>query len=696
MRFGRILKYLIIGIPLLAVLLIVTAIAVLMTIDFNQYKPLIAEETKKATGRDLVIAGDLKLDISLTPAVYVAGVTLSNADWGERPEMIRVERFEAQVSLIPAVFGAIDIKRIVLIGADILLEVDSKGRANFAFAPPTETKAAEARPPATPTTEGKKLAIPVGVREVVIENSRVAYKEARTGTSYDVGIERLTLSGDGPDAPIALLYEGSYNKAAVELKGSLGSPNDLMAGKPMPVDVSLRAGSAEVTVKGEVKEPMTGKGLDLAVAVEGTQLGDLSALAGTAVPPLGVYSLSTRVTGNPASALNLAGLKGALAGNDIAGDVTLNLSGERPAIDAKLSSNMVDLTALVGAAGTGPAGGTAPAAGGASRPTAASGRLFPDDPLPLEGLRAVDARLQYSANTIVAAGAKLENAEIGVSLKGGNLSIKPLKAGIADGTIDGSVGLDGRKQAAGVVVKTAMQKVDLNRLLSELQITRDVEGRANIDIDVAGRGNSVRQIMASVTGRAGLLMGKGRMKDTFLQSMLGGSGQLMNQVLDKGQRGYTVVECAVAEFDIRKGVATAQALYLDIDPRGVIGSGSINLGGETLDLLVDPRKKRSMGKAVLPMHIKGTFMAPKYEIDRTAATQKLTKALGLKLPPALTGGQDSAAVPLIEGPCAPPQPAAVQQPAETAPAPAAPSEPQAPLKDVEEQLKKGLKGLFGQ
>jgi len=684
MRIGRILKYLLIGIPLFAILLVGIAIAILMTIDFNEYKPLIAEETKKATGRDLVIAGDLKLDVSLTPAVYVAGVTLSNADWGSRPDMIKVDRFEAQISLLPVLFGQVDIRRVVLIGADILLEVDPKGRTNFAFAPP-EAAAGTAPKEAAPAAE-KELAVPIGVREVVIENSRIAYKDAQAGTSYDVGIDRLTVSGEGPDSPIKLLYQGSYNKAEIELTGALGTPNDLMAGKPLPVDVSLRAGGAEVAVKGKVTEPMTGKGLDLAIAVNGDQLGDLSALAGTAVPALGAYSLSTRITGDPASALKLAGLKGALAGSDVAGDVTVNLSGDRPAIDAKLSSTLIDVSAFGGAAGAAPAGG------GAER-QAASDRVFPDDPLPLEGMSAVDARLQYSAKTIVAAGAKLENAELSLSLKGGNLTVKPLKAGLADGTIDGTIGLDGRKKAAGLVIKTTMQKVDLNRLLSELDITKDVEGRANIDIDVAGSGGSVRQIMASLDGRAGLLMGKGRMKDTFLQSMLGGSGNLMNQVLDRGQKGYTVVECAVADFDIRKGIATAQALYLDIDPRGVIGSGSVNLGSETLDLVVDPRKKRSMDKPVLPMRIKGTFLAPTYEVDKAVATQKLTKALGLKLPPGVAGGQEQAKAPLLEGPCAPPQPAAEQKPAEQETAPAAPA---APLKDAEQQLKKGLKGLFGQ
>lgn len=689
MRLGKVLKFIFIFVPLIVVVLVVVAIVVLMNTDFNQYKPLIAEQTKKATGRDLNIAGDLKVDISLTPSVYVSGVTLSNADWGDRPDMIKVDRFEAQISLIPVLFGVIDVRRVVLIGADILLEVDGKGRANFAFAPP-EPKAAEAPSEAAPAAK-KELEIPIGVREVVIEKSHVAYKDERSHAAYDVAIDRLTVSGDGPDAPIDLRYEGSYNAAPVKLEATLGSPNDLMAGKPLPIDMSLGAGGANVTVKGEIEKPMAASGLDLAVAVDGDQLGELTPLAGTEVPALGAYKVSMRVTGDPAKSVRIGGLKGALAGNDIAGDVTVNLAGKTPFIDAKLTSEKIDLTALAA-----PAGGGAPAAGGQA--AASRDRVFPDDPLPLEGLHAVDARLALDAKTIIAAGARLQDANVGLSLKGGVLAVTPVRATVADGTVDGSMNLDGRGKSAKLALKMTMAKVDLNRLLKELQLTEDVEGAANVDVDVRGAGRSVRAIMASLDGRAGLLMGKGRMKDSFMQSMLGGSGQLLNQVLDKGRKGYTVVECAVADFEIRDGIANAKALYLDLETRGIIGEGTVNLGKEALDLTIDPRKKRSMDKPVLPVRITGTFLAPKYRVDRKVAAQKLTKALGIELPPGLAGGGQQSAAPLIEGPCAPPQPAVQKQPAQPQPAPeqTAPTKPEDVLKGAEDKLKNKLKGLFGQ
>ncbi len=696
MRLGKAIKIIFIVIPLLLVALVVGAIAVLMSTDFNQYKPLIAEKTKEATGRDLVIAGDLELGISLTPSVSVSGVTLSNADWSKQPQMVKVERFEAQMSLIPLAFGIIDVQRIVLVGADILLEVDKNGRANFDFEAPGAKKApaATTEPPAA-EGEGGPRAIPV-VREVVIQDSLLTYTDAQAGASHKAKIDELTITGEGPDNPIEMLFEGSYNDAGIKLTASLGAPTQALAPtKPYPVALTLEAGGANISVKGTIAEPMAGKGLNLAVAVKGSQLGDLSSVAGTEVPRMGAYSMSTNVTGDPAKALNLVGFKGELAGSDVAGDVTVNLSGKRPFIDAKLKSELIDVTALGGAAG----GGAPDGGGGEKQPAKPGDKMFPDDPLPVEGLRAVDAKLTFDADMIVAAGAKLQDARVGLSLNGGNLTISPLKATVAEGAIDGSINLDGRKQAAGLAVKLLLSKINLDKLLTDMQITEDIEGKGNIDIDIAGSGTSVAKIMAGLNGRAGVLMGEGRMKTSFLQNMLGGTGQVLNQVLDKGKAGYTVVSCAVADFPINKGIATAKALYIDTESRGIIGTGTANLRNETLDFTIDPRNKKKIDKAVLPVHITGTFLAPDYEIDKQAAASKLTGMLGIELPTGLTGARGGSGAPLIEGPCAPPAPAKAAaepapKPAETLPSvPALPAEPE---KAIEDAVKKGLEGLLGQ
>ena len=129
MRLSTILK----ALAVLIVAVIVGAIIVVMNIDFNQYKDLIAEKVKEATGRSLVIDGDIKLELSLSPSLAVDGVKFENAPWGSRPQMATVDKFSAQVALLPLLTKTVEVNYVLLSGADILIERDAKGRANFEF-----------------------------------------------------------------------------------------------------------------------------------------------------------------------------------------------------------------------------------------------------------------------------------------------------------------------------------------------------------------------------------------------------------------------------------------------------------------------------------------------------------------------------------------------------------------------------------
>ena len=71
-----------VGIGVLALLvLVVAAVTVVpMVIDWNGYKPDIAQAVKAATGRDLVIGGDIKVRVLPEIAFSFADVKLSDAE----------------------------------------------------------------------------------------------------------------------------------------------------------------------------------------------------------------------------------------------------------------------------------------------------------------------------------------------------------------------------------------------------------------------------------------------------------------------------------------------------------------------------------------------------------------------------------------------------------------------------------------
>src|ERR1043166_6756522 len=82
-------------------LLVGAALAWLMSIDFDRYRPLIAERIKAATGRDFAIAGRLDLKPSLTPTLAVSDLRLANPPGFSRPEMMTIASLEGQVALWP-------------------------------------------------------------------------------------------------------------------------------------------------------------------------------------------------------------------------------------------------------------------------------------------------------------------------------------------------------------------------------------------------------------------------------------------------------------------------------------------------------------------------------------------------------------------------------------------------------------------
>jgi len=66
----------------LMIALFVTVYVILSGYDFNRFKPQIAQTVRDATGRELTIGGDIRLQIGLTPALVVENVSFQNAPWG--------------------------------------------------------------------------------------------------------------------------------------------------------------------------------------------------------------------------------------------------------------------------------------------------------------------------------------------------------------------------------------------------------------------------------------------------------------------------------------------------------------------------------------------------------------------------------------------------------------------------------------
>ena len=232
MRVSTILKW----VGVLFVALIVAAIAVVYSIDVNSYRGEITAEFKKATGRDLTLGGEIDLSISLSPALVVEDVSISNADWGSRPEMVSLKRAEAQIELLPLITGDIRVVKLVLVEPDILLETNAQGVPNWEFTPPEaadETKSEgtsdsedAAGPPKIPTFD-----------RIEIRDGRLVYKDGQSGEEMRLDLAKVDAKAQSFTAPFTIDIEGAWNQAVFSVTGSIESLASLGAGNPVKLNL---------------------------------------------------------------------------------------------------------------------------------------------------------------------------------------------------------------------------------------------------------------------------------------------------------------------------------------------------------------------------------------------------------------------------------------------------------------------------
>ncbi|MFQ6024695.1 MAG: AsmA family protein, partial [Acidiferrobacterales bacterium] len=256
MRFATVLK---IGVVLI-VALVVAVVVFVSSVDFNQYKGFIAQKVKEATGRDLHIEGELDLALSLWPAVVVEGVSFANAPGGSRPQMVTVRRLEAEVALLPLITGNVQVKRLVLIEPDILVETDASKRGNWEF--DTSEMTQESTQPAD-AGEGGTPAL--HITEVRIERARLTYRNGGSGQTTTLGIGRLSAHADSFGSPIRLSLTAAFNGNPLEVVGTVGALAKFMKNESFPIEMTVKTGGAEVTLDGSVAQPREGKGVDLAI-----------------------------------------------------------------------------------------------------------------------------------------------------------------------------------------------------------------------------------------------------------------------------------------------------------------------------------------------------------------------------------------------------------------------------------------------
>lgn len=619
------------GIVAAVIILSLAAVYIILSrYDFNDLKPRITEAVLDATGRKLTIGGDIDLRISLTPSIVLEDIGFENAPWGTRPEMVKVKYLEIQVAIIPLISKQIKVQRFVAREPDILVETDSSGNSNLVF------HTAEKEGPGREKVDSSEgmIGLPALIFNILeIEKGKLQYRDGKSEKITSLNLNRLRATGKGMDDPVEILLDGDFDGQPFEIKGNLG-PISLLAApeKAWPLKIEAKALDARLDLDGYIKNGLSGQGIDLGFGAGIQDWTKISQYFGKVLPLKDRLEISGRLKDNGIKSFTIQDLKVALGANIVKGSLGMDLSKAIPIIQAELSSDDLDLRPIFS---TGQRSAEEERASGrsAEKPK----KIFPSEPLLLPVSDQADCDLKIRIKKLIAPQLAVNDLSADLTIKGGNVNIRPLKALIGGGNLDGGIAIDPGVKSTAV---TALLKIDnfgIGDMLKELAVTDVIEGNIDGDINLAGKGDSVASIMAALNGHISVIMGKGRINNKYIDLLGGDLSAGLFRLLDPSREktDYTSVNCMVSRFDIKKGLADSTVLFFDTNRMSVGGEGKIDLASEKIDLSLKPVPKEgvggfslSLGELSKPFKLGGTLAEPALAIDKTQAALALGKAVG--------------------------------------------------------------------
>ncbi len=559
-------------IPLAAI----AGVAWIASRDLSHYQARLAEQVRKVTGRELAAKVPLSVQIGMEPAMVAEGVTLSNATWGTRPEMVRVRKLTLYFEPFSLFLGELRIGRLLLEGADILVEHNDIGDINLEMLPPPDGSGPHAG-------ENRSLRLRTApvfpwIPVVELRDSILTVGEGPGRPLVVLEVPRASLRS--PAANQALLIDARLaapRGAPLDLSGTAGTFDGWMRSLPGNIDVQGNFGDGKITIKGAIGV----KGTNLQIGAEGPDVSVFGPYIRLPVPAGGPYALIAKAaTQRSAFKVEVASLK--VASSELTGDAVFRVDRKGVAtIAVNADVSRLDVNDLRAA----PA--PPPPAGG---PVAAPARLVPAMPFSATWL----GRSAITVSARFGEISGLGSSETRFALRAA--------ATVGAGTASFDLAYDPAGRIGQATLTANVSRVslaDLSRLLGMNVGLQDAV--ADIDLRLRGGGRTTRDALNTANGTIDLAIAKGGWPREPLTSWPSDTQRLLGSSDPRA-----AFNCIAGRFEVAAGVAWLRRLVVDTPRATLVGGGYVQLRSDTWEFLLVPEARDGQyATLATPLRLKG-------------------------------------------------------------------------------------------
>ena len=655
---GRIIKYFLYAVGALVALAIVGAISFALLFDPNDYREDISASVKEATGRDLVIEGDLQLELFPWLAVQVGKSSLGNADgFGDQP-FASFDSARLSVRLLPLLM-----RREIVVGAaelealNLNLEVNGQGVSNWQDLEDQGESGASA--------EGEGEAAPSGTLDIAgieIGNAMLTYTNEQLNERYQLSNLNVTTGSISSGDPIDI--QGSFDfeaqpadvSGSVEIDTAIGFDSDaatisfddlnidasIVGIAEVPSTVSFAApsivlkteeqiadvGNVEISLldihlKADVDafsyanspapnasisiDAFSPRSLMQALNIEAPDTADPSALGKLIIDAKAAVSENSITLSELVMVLDETRFSGELVvPRDSAGTYRLDLAADK-----------IDLNRYM-----------APASeSGSSGGTTAEGPVE----IPAELIRAINARGKLTLDQATMGQMQFDNVVVAVNAGNDQLRVYPITAEFFEGSYNGDIRINASGNVPVLSVNEQIRGVSLTSLGRAMFDQDNLTGTIEGSFQLSGRGNNMAQVQRTLGGDMSFTLTDGSFEGTDVWYELRRARAVFKKESppEPNLPAQTRFSEVKATGKVTNGVLRNDDFHAELPFMQLNGRGSVDLPAATLDYSlsgrvfekpefmedVSPEELEDLTKAMIPLRITGQLASPKVSVD---------------------------------------------------------------------------------
>jgi len=622
-------------------LLIIAATQLISTEDiFNQ----VSIKVEQTTGRRLSVDGEKQLSFFPSLSVVLNGVRFANDEGGSKPDMATIDKVHIHIPWLSILSGELTIDKFVIINPNILLEKNTKGKANWLFSVAKKNTDEQSIEQNANTDNSAQMSLPaafdISLGQVEIKGGKLTFIDHASKTTKI--IEQLNLAVLLPSLRQTLKVSGSvrYMAQVFELESSITSPADAINNQPFSVKLALTSELANVNYEGEILK----KGQDIK--------GTLS-VSGASVKQLLTWQNIPLVAKEQAFNQFSIGAHMHFANNQLAlselsieldklaftGASTITLS-EPVAINANIDLGILNLNPYLPKSKS--IDQTASGDDGSTDESVKSTPLVWDDSeLDLSALGLLDADITIQSRQLLVRKIKLGENKLAITLNNGVATIQLVDFQGYEGHGSGTIKVVANKKTYQITSKFDLAKINAEPLLTDAIGFDKLLGKGQLAWAISTKGTSQKDFVNHLNGELSFSFIDGAVKGVNLaaiaksaSNILSGNLAAVNLDSDFSNAEKTDFAALTGTFNLRNGLANTSNLALDNPFIRVSGKGDIDLPKTKVNMQVLTKMVASMqGQAAqdassgikIPIKISGPFHQIKIRPDVSAEAKDKLK-----------------------------------------------------------------------